>query len=93
MKYHATFFIESVVLDLVECLCQESRRKTVRGILVHLDNAPPHNSRKVRQPLLQQKPVESLLELTVEIDLRVTFSSLEWSRNECREHHTARQMN
>jgi hypothetical protein len=47
---------------------------------------------KVRQLLLRQKPVEFLPQLTVQIYLRVT-SSLECPRNECREHHTARQMN
>jgi hypothetical protein len=46
MKYNTTFFVESVVPDSVEDVCQESRRKTLRGIMVHLDNAQPHNSRK-----------------------------------------------
>jgi transposase len=46
MKYNTTFFVESVVPDLVEHDCQESRRKTLRGIIVHLDNAQSHNSRK-----------------------------------------------
>jgi hypothetical protein len=61
--------------------------------MVHLDNAGPHNSGKGSQLLLQQNPVESRPQLTVQIYLRVTFSSLECSGNECREHHTARQMN
>jgi 5,10-methylene-tetrahydrofolate dehydrogenase/methenyl tetrahydrofolate cyclohydrolase len=93
MNYNTTFFVESVVPDLVEHVCQENRRKTLRGIMVHLDNAPPHNNKKVRQLLLQQKPVESLRQLTVQIHLRVTSSSMECSRNECREHHAVRQMN
>jgi hypothetical protein len=42
MKYHMAFFVESVVPDLVEHVCQ----KTLRGIMVHLDNAWPHNSSK-----------------------------------------------
>jgi hypothetical protein len=46
MKYNTTFFVESVVPDLVEPVCQESRRKTLRGIMVHLDNARLGNSRK-----------------------------------------------
>jgi hypothetical protein len=46
MKYNATSFVEPVVPDLAESVCQESRRKTLRGIMVHLDNAQPHNSRK-----------------------------------------------
>jgi hypothetical protein len=32
MKYNTTFFVESVIPDLVEHVCQESRRKTLRGI-------------------------------------------------------------
>jgi hypothetical protein len=92
MKYNTTFFVESIVRDLVEHVCQESRSKTLRGIMVHLDNARPHNSRKVGQLLLQQKPVESLLQFTVQIHLRVTSSSLECSRNECPEQNTALQM-
>jgi hypothetical protein len=45
-KYNTTFFVESVVPDLVEHVCQESRRQTLRDIMIHLDNARPHNSRK-----------------------------------------------
>jgi hypothetical protein len=46
MKYSPTFFVESVILDLVEHVCQESQWKTLRGVMVHLDNARPHNSRE-----------------------------------------------
>jgi hypothetical protein len=93
MKYNTIFFVESVVPDFVEHVCQESRQKTLRGIMVDVDNVRPPNSTKVRQLLLQEKSVESLPQFTVQIHLRVTSSSLEWSRNECQEHHTARQMN
>jgi hypothetical protein len=46
MKYNPIFFAESVVPDLMEHVCQENRRKTLRGIIVQMDNARPHNSRK-----------------------------------------------
>jgi hypothetical protein len=46
MKYNTTFFVESIVPGLVEHICQESRRKTLRVIMVHRDNARPHDSRK-----------------------------------------------
>jgi hypothetical protein len=46
MKYNTAFFAKSVVSDLVEHVCQESPGKTVRGIMIHLYNARPHNSRK-----------------------------------------------
>jgi hypothetical protein len=55
MKYNATFFIESVVPDLVEHVCQESRRKMLRGILVHMDNARPRNSGKSESALTATK--------------------------------------
>jgi hypothetical protein len=55
MKHNANFFVESVVPDLVEHVCQESRWKTVRGIMVHLDNARPHNSRKSEAALTETK--------------------------------------
>jgi hypothetical protein len=51
MKYNTTFFVESVIPDLVKHVCQESLRKTLRGICVHLDNTPPCNSRK-SEPVL-----------------------------------------
>jgi hypothetical protein len=34
------------VFDLVESICAHSRKRTLKGIIVHLDNAYPHNSRK-----------------------------------------------
>jgi hypothetical protein len=55
MKYNTTFFVESVVPDLVEQVCQESRRETLRGILVYLDKARPHDSRKSEAALTATK--------------------------------------
>jgi transposase len=55
MKYNIAFFVESVVPDLVEHVCQESRRKTLRSIMVHLDNARPHNNRKSEAALTTTK--------------------------------------
>jgi hypothetical protein len=46
MKCNTIFFVESGIMDLVGHVCQESRRKTLRGITIHLDNAGPRNSRK-----------------------------------------------
>jgi hypothetical protein len=85
MKCHTPFFVESAVPDLVEQVCQKSRRKTLRGIMVHLDNARPDNSRKSEAALTAKKQVESLSQLIIQIYLRVTSSSLECSRNERRE--------
>jgi hypothetical protein len=55
MKYDAIFFVKSVVPDLVECVCQKSRQKTLRGIMVHRDNARPHNSKKSESGLTARK--------------------------------------
>jgi hypothetical protein len=55
MKYNTTFFVELVVPDLVEHVCQENRQKTLQGIMVHLDDARPHNSRKSEAALTATK--------------------------------------
>jgi hypothetical protein len=55
MKYNTTFSVESVVPDLVEHICQENRRKTLRNITVHLDNARSHNNIKSEAALTATK--------------------------------------
>jgi hypothetical protein len=55
MKYNTTFFVESVVPDLVEHVYQESQRKALRGIMVRLNNARLHNSRKSKAALTATK--------------------------------------
>jgi hypothetical protein len=51
LKYNATFFVESAVPDLFKHGREEGRRKMLRGIMVHLDNARPHYSRKSNEAL------------------------------------------
>jgi hypothetical protein len=55
MKDNPNFFIDSVVPDLVEHVCRESRQKTLQGMMIHLDNARPHNSRKSEAALTVTK--------------------------------------
>jgi hypothetical protein len=55
MKYNTTFFVESVVSNLVEHACRESRRQILRGTMVHLDNARSHNSKKGQAALTAAK--------------------------------------
>jgi hypothetical protein len=74
MKYNTHFFVESVVPDLVEHVCQESLRKTLQGIMVHLDDARPHNSRKSEAVLTATKARRIPAKLTVHIYLQVTSS-------------------
>jgi hypothetical protein len=54
-KYNTTFFVESVVPDLVEHVCQENLGKTLQKIMVHPDNGRPHNSRKSEAALTATK--------------------------------------
>jgi hypothetical protein len=55
MKYNTTFFGESLVPELMEHVYQKSRRNTLRGIMVHLDDAQSHNSRKSEAALTATK--------------------------------------
>jgi histone-lysine N-methyltransferase SETMAR len=43
---NSSFFCFVVVPSLVEDICSGSRRRSLKGFYVHLDNARPHNSRK-----------------------------------------------
>jgi hypothetical protein len=49
--YNSTFFCQSVLPDLIRNLGAHSRRRTLKGLFVHLDNACPHNSRESSQCL------------------------------------------
>jgi transposase len=42
--YNTSYFCGTVMPDLVKNLCTQRRRKTLKGIFIHLDNARPHNS-------------------------------------------------
>jgi hypothetical protein len=44
--YNSTFFCDIVVPDLLANVCAQRRRRTLKGLIVHLDNARPHNSKK-----------------------------------------------
>jgi hypothetical protein len=46
IAYNSAFFCDFVVLDFVKSICAHSQRKRLKCIIVHLDNARPHNSRK-----------------------------------------------
>jgi hypothetical protein len=47
MKYNSQYFCQHVILDthINQYICSSSRRKTLKEILLDLDNAPAHNSR------------------------------------------------
>jgi histone-lysine N-methyltransferase SETMAR len=43
-SYNSVSFCNVVVLSLVENICSGSRRRSLKGFYVHLDNARPNNS-------------------------------------------------
>jgi hypothetical protein len=90
VKYNTIFFVELVVRIWWNTSVTRVDRKRFEALWSIWTTHDGTTAEKVRQFLLQQKPVESLLQLTVQIYLGLTFSSLECSRNECREHHTVR---
>jgi hypothetical protein len=51
--YNSTFFYDVVVPDLLENVDAHSRRLTLKGILVHLDNIRPHSSKKYKKCLTE----------------------------------------
>jgi hypothetical protein len=44
MKYDSQSFCQYVIPDIQQAICSSSGRKTLKGILLHLDNAPRRNS-------------------------------------------------
>jgi hypothetical protein len=54
--YNSTFFCQSVLPGLIRKLGEHSRRRTLKGLFVHLDNARPHNSRESSQCLKDFHP-------------------------------------
>jgi hypothetical protein len=51
ITYNSAFFCDCVVSDLVENFCADRHKNTLKGIVVHLDNAHPHNSKQSCQSL------------------------------------------
>jgi hypothetical protein len=44
MKFNSQYFCPDVLPDIQQNICSSSRRKTLKCILLDLDNAPIHNS-------------------------------------------------
>jgi hypothetical protein len=51
--YNTKFFSDFVVPDLLENICAGSRRRTLKGVIMHLDNASLHNSKKSNECLTE----------------------------------------
>ena len=50
-QYNSHFFCDNVLADLKANLTEGSRRKTLQGYFLHLDNAPAHNARISQQAI------------------------------------------
>jgi hypothetical protein len=53
--YNAELFCASVCPDPEKNLCQGSCTKTFRGIYLHLDSAPTHSAKRLRQQIARTK--------------------------------------
>jgi hypothetical protein len=53
IAYNTTFFCDVVIPDLLENVCAGSRRRTLKRIVIHLDNARPNNSKKSNECLTE----------------------------------------
>jgi hypothetical protein len=51
--YNTTFFYDVVILDLLENVSAWSQTRTLKGIVMHFDNASPHNSKKSNECLTE----------------------------------------
>jgi hypothetical protein len=51
--YNTTFFYNVVISDLLENIYAGGRRRTLKRVIMHLDNARPHNSRKSNECLTE----------------------------------------
>jgi histone-lysine N-methyltransferase SETMAR len=54
-SYNSSFFCSVIVPSLVEDICSGSRRRSLKGFYVDLDNARPHNSRQSNDCLQSTK--------------------------------------
>jgi ABC-type branched-subunit amino acid transport system substrate-binding protein len=49
MTFHADFFCQAVVPNVIADMTTHSRRKTLKNRAIHLDNARRHNSRRSQE--------------------------------------------
>jgi hypothetical protein len=57
MRCDAEFFCAPVLSDIKRNLCDGKRKKTPRGVCLHLDNAPAHNTKRSRQEIARTKAI------------------------------------
>jgi histone-lysine N-methyltransferase SETMAR len=49
MTYNTAFLCDTVIPSLIADITSRGRRKTLKGFMVHMDNAPAHNSRRSQE--------------------------------------------
>jgi hypothetical protein len=75
--YNSAFLCEIIVPSLVDGICSHSRRKSLKGLYLHLDNALPHIIRGAPLNVFaQQKSNECLTRLRAQTWHQATSSSL-----------------
>jgi hypothetical protein len=61
--YHSAFFCDIIVPSLVQGLCSDSARRSLKGCDIHFDNTRPHNSKRstecLRTPKIKRIPQPS----------------------------------
>jgi transposase len=55
MKYNSSFFCDVVMPGLIQNMTCSSRGKTLTLFFIHLDNAPPHNSKQSQECIQASK--------------------------------------
>jgi hypothetical protein len=55
MMENADFFCHAVMSSLIADVKTDSRRKTLKGLVIHLDSARPHNSRRSQECIAESK--------------------------------------
>jgi hypothetical protein len=56
-RYDAKFFYVSVLPDIEKNLCNNKNERTLRGLYLHLDNAPSHNTKRPQDARTKAKRV------------------------------------
>jgi hypothetical protein len=85
MKYNSQYFCHMVIPDIRQTISSSSRRKTLKIILLHLDNAQFHDSRLFQKRLNPHKPTECRIHLLPQTKHQVTSSPLViWKKNPAR---------
>jgi hypothetical protein len=74
--YNSAFFCDTVVLRLFDGITLHSRRKSLKGLYIHLDNALPHNAKRSTQCLQAKRSSGYGTRIAARTSHQLTSSSL-----------------